>query len=208
MSLADPPLDGDPAAVLASLSHPEVRRQVDRARAGSGPDFDATPLTLALLLHRVAAAFRTAESLQLEAQGLTRTGFTILTVLHRSPGPMTMREIAAAISVQPPNLTAAVRDLERRQLVRRRHADTDRRSRLVETSEHGELLLVPLLRDHFALLGTLSDSVAPAERLLLIGLLDRILTAVTDDAGERGLADRVARAAAHSGWAGPRSPAG
>lgn len=202
------PIDGDTAAVLEALRHAEVRRQVDRARTRYGPDFDPVPLTLTLLLHRVAAAFRTAEAAELEALGLTRTGFHILMVLHRSPVPMTMGEIAAAISVQPPNLTVAVRDLVRRGLLRRRPDDVDRRTQLVETAEPGELLLVPFLHDNFAFLGTLSDGLAPAERLQLIGLLDRILTAVTDDGGERGLADRVARAAAHSGEAGSRLPAG
>jgi DNA-binding MarR family transcriptional regulator len=187
------------AAVFDNLRHTEVRRQIGRARAEYGGAFDAAPLTLMLLLHRVAAAFRTAESFELEAVGLTPTGFNILMVLHRSPLPMTMREIAAAISVQPPNLTASVRDLEQRKFIRRRHDDNDRRSRLVETSRRGELLLAPFLDRHFAFLDTLFGAITPAERVLLIELLDRILTTVADDDGNRGLADHVAAAAAHSG---------
>ncbi len=151
-----------------------------------------------LLLHRVTAAFRTAESFELEAIGLTQTGFNILMVLHRSPTAMTMREIAVAVAVQPPNLTAAVRDLEQRKFIRRRHDVNDRRSQLVETSRRGELLLTPFLERHFAFLDALFADLEPAERRQLIDMLDRILTGVTDDNGSRGLADRVTAAAAHS----------
>ena len=192
-------VESEPGPAVVALRHDEVRRQVDQARAEHGPGFDAAPLTLALLLHRVAAAFRSAESFELEALRLTRTGFNVLMVLHRSPTPMAMREIATAIAVQPPNLTAAVRELEQRRLVQRRHDATDKRSQLVETSRQGELLLAPFLQQHFAFLDALVEGIAPAERRQLIGLLDRILVSVTDDDGDRGLTDRVARAAAHSG---------
>jgi DNA-binding MarR family transcriptional regulator len=193
---------GDAAsAVFDNLGHAEVRRQIGHARNVYGPDFDPAPMAMVLLLHRVAAAFRTAESYELESIGLTQTGFNILMVLHGSPSPMTMREIAVAVAVQPPNLTAAVRDLEQRKFIRRRHDSNDRRSQLVETSRRGELLLSPFLERHFAFLDTLFGTLAPAERPQLIDMLDRILTGITDDDGTRGLADRVAAAASRS-WPG------
>jgi DNA-binding MarR family transcriptional regulator len=186
------------STIFDKLGHAEVRRQVGRAQAEYGPDFDAAPLTMLLLLHRVAAAFRSAESFELEAIGLTQTSFNILMVVHRAPTAMTMREIAVAVSVQPPNLTAAVRDLEQRKFIRRRHNVNDRRSQIVETSRRGELLLKPFLERHFAFVETLFASISTEERCQLIDMLDRILTSVTDDNGNRGLTDEVAAAAAHS----------
>jgi MarR family transcriptional regulator, 2-MHQ and catechol-resistance regulon repressor len=198
---ADPqaPFEKTPEpTILDRLGHAEVRRQVGRARDEYGPDFDAAPLTMLLLMHRVTAAFRSAESFELEAIGLTQTSFNILMVLHRSPQPMTMRDIAVAVSVQPPNLTAAVRDLEQRKFIRRRHNVNDKRSQLVETSRRGELLLKPFLERHFAFVETLFATISPPERLQLIDMLDRILTGVTDESGSRGLTEAVAAAAAHS----------
>ena len=66
-------------------------------------------------------------------------------------------------------------------------------------AEYGPDFDAPFRRHHFAFLDTLFDGLESAERLLLIELLDRVRTAVTDDDGDRGPADRVARAAAHSG---------
>jgi DNA-binding MarR family transcriptional regulator len=51
--------------------------------------------------------------------------------------PMSMKELAAALGVDPPNATAVVDDLESLGLVRRRPHPTDRRARLVEATPRG-----------------------------------------------------------------------
>jgi DNA-binding MarR family transcriptional regulator len=51
--------------------------------------------------------------------------------------PMSMKELAAALDVDPPNATAVVDDLESLGLVRRRPHPTDRRARLVEATADG-----------------------------------------------------------------------
>jgi DNA-binding MarR family transcriptional regulator len=184
--------------VFDQLKHEEVRRQVGRARQEYGEAFDVAPLTILLLLHRVAAAFRTAESYELDSIGLTQTSFNILMVLHRSPTPVTMRELASAVSVKPPNLTAVVRDLAEKKLIDRRHSDTDRRSQMVEISRRGETLLKPFLPRHFDFIASLFADIDAATRRNLITALDTVLTGVTDENDIRGLNLRVVMSATHS----------
>jgi DNA-binding MarR family transcriptional regulator len=55
-------------------------------------------------------------------------------------GPMSMRELAAALGIDPPNATVLVDDLEAQGLMRRRPHPTDRRAKLVEATRKGEQL--------------------------------------------------------------------
>ena len=52
--------------------------------------------------------------------------------------PMSMREIAALLDIDPANATPVVDDLESLGLVRRRPHPTDRRAKLVEATPEGE----------------------------------------------------------------------
>ncbi|HEY6891221.1 MAG TPA: MarR family transcriptional regulator [Solirubrobacter sp.] len=52
--------------------------------------------------------------------------------------PMSMRELAAALGIDPPNATVVVDDLESQGFVRRRPHPTDRRAKLVETTSKGD----------------------------------------------------------------------
>jgi len=52
--------------------------------------------------------------------------------------PMSMRELADALGIDPPNATAVVDDLEERGLVRRRPHPSDRRAKLVEATRKGK----------------------------------------------------------------------
>jgi DNA-binding MarR family transcriptional regulator len=54
--------------------------------------------------------------------------------------PMTMRELATALVIDPPNLTGLVDDLESAGLVERQNHPTDRRAKLVVATETGAAL--------------------------------------------------------------------
>lgn len=54
--------------------------------------------------------------------------------------PMPMRELAALLGVDPPNLTAVVDDLEGAGLVERRAHPTDRRAKVVVATTSGEAM--------------------------------------------------------------------
>ena len=54
--------------------------------------------------------------------------------------PMSMREFASALDIDPPNATVVVDDLEASGLVRRRPHPTDRRAKLVEATRTGKAM--------------------------------------------------------------------
>ena len=54
--------------------------------------------------------------------------------------PMSMRELAEAMGIDPPNATVLVSDLEAQGLVRRRPHPTDVRAKLVEATRKGKAL--------------------------------------------------------------------
>lgn len=54
--------------------------------------------------------------------------------------PMSMRELAEAMGIDPPNATVLVSDLEAQGLVRRRPHPTDGRAKLVEATRKGKAL--------------------------------------------------------------------
>jgi DNA-binding MarR family transcriptional regulator len=54
--------------------------------------------------------------------------------------PMSMRELAAVLGIDPPNATVLVDDLEARGLVQRGPHPTDRRAKLVKATREGRAL--------------------------------------------------------------------
>jgi DNA-binding MarR family transcriptional regulator len=75
---------------------------------------------------------------------------------------MSMRELADALEIDPPNATALVDELERPGLVRRKPHPTDRRAKIVEATSRGKALA----RRADAILST------PPEALLSLGEKD------------------------------------
>ncbi|MBI5104012.1 MAG: MarR family transcriptional regulator [Solirubrobacterales bacterium] len=62
------------------------------------------------------------------------------TVRRLARRPMSMRELADALGIDPPNATVVVDDLEARGLVRRKPHPTDRRAKLVEATRKGKAM--------------------------------------------------------------------
>jgi DNA-binding MarR family transcriptional regulator len=60
------------------------------------------------------------------------------TVRRLARRPMSMRELATALGIEPPNATVVVDDLEALGLVRRRPHPTDRRAKVVEATRKGK----------------------------------------------------------------------
>jgi DNA-binding MarR family transcriptional regulator len=77
--------------------------------------------------------------------------------------PMSMRELAEAMDIDPPNATVLVSDLEAQGLVRRRPHPTDGRAKVVEATRKGKALA----RKADAILATPPEALSelPAEDL-------------------------------------------
>jgi DNA-binding MarR family transcriptional regulator len=76
-----------------------------------------------------------------EVSEQTGLSFGKMKALRRIAGrPMSMRELAALLGIDPPNLTTVVDDLERSGLVERQAHPTDRRVKLVAATSKGAAL--------------------------------------------------------------------
>ena len=73
-----------------------------------------------------------------EAADALGMSFARVRAVRKSQQPMSMREIAAVLDIDPANATPVVDDLESLGLVRRRPHPTDRRAKLVEATRKGK----------------------------------------------------------------------
>ena len=94
--------------------------------------------------------------------------------------PMSMRELAAALGIDPPNATVVVADLEAQGLVRRRPHPTDGRAKVVEATRKGKALArradAILATPPAALRALGAEDIATLRRIL-----DRVATAPKGD---------------------------
>lgn len=121
--------------------------------------------TTCLCLHTQRAARALARMFDnaLRPLGLTNGQFSLLMALNR-PTPPTIGELAPFLAMDRTSLTAALKPLERRGLVRVGAGETDRRSRFVSITPEGVTLLraaLPIWRDTHARLDAALGEGAP-----------------------------------------------
>ena len=124
----------------------EIRRDQLAARAWSA--------LRTLVLDRHDRRAEVAERLQLSF-------IRAKALLRLTGGPLTMRELAAAIAIDAPYATVVVDDLEQRRLVRREPQPGDRRVKLVSLTRAGRRaaeIAQRILDEPPALLDRLSDA--------------------------------------------------
>ncbi|GAA4886139.1 MarR family winged helix-turn-helix transcriptional regulator [Pseudonocardia benzenivorans] len=157
-----------------------ISDQVARTASQFGPEFDATSLTLTMTLYRAMAVFDRAHASELAPHGLNLVQFNVISVLNRADGPMTMGDLAQAVSVRPANLTSVIDGLVKRGLVDRELNPDDRRSFLVRVSGAGEQFLATFLPDHWSFLETVTAGLSTRQRTQLSKLLERLTQSVLD----------------------------
>jgi DNA-binding MarR family transcriptional regulator len=111
-----------------------------------------------------------------DAVGMSFGRARALRLLARQP--MSMKELAAALGIDPPNATAVVDDLEAQGLVRRQPHPTDRRAKVVDPTRKGR----DLARRADMILATPPEALsalAPED----LEALRRILTSLRTDRG-------------------------
>jgi DNA-binding MarR family transcriptional regulator len=128
------------------------------------PTFETTLLVrdacLCLHLQRAARALARRFDAALRPVGLTNGQFSLMMSLNR-PEPPDMASVASLLGMDRTTLTAALKPLHRRQLLKITVDPADRRSRLVTLSAKGRCLLaraVPIWkRTHHAIEALLPD---------------------------------------------------
>lgn len=129
---------------------------------------------LCLHIQRAGRALARRFDEVLRPVGLTNQQFSLLMALNR-PEPPPMRPVAKLLAMDRTTLTAALKPLERRGLVRIASSATDRRTRLLALTQAGEEVLaaaVPIWRETHAAIESQLNSFAP-------DALRAVLTAVS-----------------------------
>jgi DNA-binding MarR family transcriptional regulator len=107
------------------------------------------------LAHRALESLLRAEShvrrrlsSDLEREGLSATGFSVLVVLTTAGGELELRALRARLRTSKANATEVVTTLEARALVSRRRLITDKRAATVSLTALGEELVDRLFPEH------------------------------------------------------------
>ncbi|MGW5000171.1 MarR family winged helix-turn-helix transcriptional regulator [Streptomyces hydrogenans] len=98
-----------------------------------------------------------------------------MTLMRLAPAPMSQRELAAVMEVDPSQLVAILNELEAAGLAERRRDPADRRRHIVEITEAGAAVLDRVDQAVGEAERELFADLTEAEQTLLRGLLDRVV---------------------------------
>ena len=101
-------------------------------------------------LLRAEATVRRRLSADLEREGLSATGFSVLVVLTTAGGELELRDLRARLRTSKANATEVVTTLEARGFVLRRRLPSDRRAASVTLTFLGRELVDRLFPEHSA----------------------------------------------------------
>ena len=115
-----------------------------------------------------------------DRHGLDTGEFDVLATLRRSGPPYCLRptELYRSLMISSGGLTDRLQRLDRAGLVRRRAADEDGRSLLVELTDSGRERIEAAFREDMAIENSLVAALEPAERAALAALLRRLALAI------------------------------
>jgi MarR family 2-MHQ and catechol resistance regulon transcriptional repressor len=99
-------------------------------------------------LLRAEAAVRRRLSADLEREGLSAAGFSVLVVLVTADGELELRTLRRRLNTSKANATEVVNTLEARGLVERRRLPHDRRAAVVSLTPRGSELVDRLFPEH------------------------------------------------------------
>jgi MarR family transcriptional regulator, 2-MHQ and catechol-resistance regulon repressor len=99
-------------------------------------------------LLRAEASVRRRLSADLEREGLSATGFSVMVVLTTAGGELELRALRHRLRTSKANATEVVDTLEGRGLVARRRLPSDRRMAAVALTARGEELVDRLFPEH------------------------------------------------------------
>ena len=154
---------------MSTLSHPEPTE----AAVPDGAEVADAMADFASTFRRWTRA--------LVGDALSYSRMRLLCVLH-DDGPQRMADLASALDVTPRNVTTLVDGLERDGFVRRRPHPTDRRATVIELTDSAHGAVVRSV-EHQAAIGQLFETLAPADRAMLIRLIGYVERRMRPDAG-------------------------
>lgn len=99
-------------------------------------------------LLRAEATVRRRLTADLEREGVSATGFSVLVVLTTAGGELELRTLRARLQTSKANATEVVTTLESRGLVTRQRLQSDRRAASVAVTDRGRELVERLFPEH------------------------------------------------------------
>ncbi|WP_372787997.1 MarR family winged helix-turn-helix transcriptional regulator [Paraconexibacter sp.] len=99
-------------------------------------------------LVRAEASVRRRLSAELDREGLSGSGFSVLVVLTRGGGELELRDLRSRLRTSKANATEVVSTLESRGYVVRRRLPSDRRAAAVTLTDRGRELVDRLFPEH------------------------------------------------------------
>jgi MarR family 2-MHQ and catechol resistance regulon transcriptional repressor len=99
-------------------------------------------------LLRAEAAVRRRVAAELNAEGVSPAGFSVLVVLTTAGGALELRTLRRRLGWSKANATEVTATLEARQLVRRRRDPADRRVVVIELTRAGGALVERVFPEH------------------------------------------------------------
>jgi len=123
-----------PADAVLPVQAPSAR--VERIASGAGSSVDSE---ITWLLHRAAQRMRGATGEQAEKHGIALRDYIVLSALHLTPD-LTQVELGKALGLDKTTLMSQLDQLEKTGLVLRRGDSRDRRIRIPEITQAGEVL--------------------------------------------------------------------
>ncbi|HKN51238.1 MAG TPA: MarR family transcriptional regulator [Amycolatopsis sp.] len=140
------------------------------------PGTDPVAMRLGMTLHRLAGALvYDWESNVHRPHGWSWGGFRVLFVLWLA-GPREPRHVARLSGMSRAAVSALVKTLERDGLVTRTPVPHDRRAVRLSLSPHGRTAVADAVAAHNAREQAWFSALSPAERSVLIGLLEKLTT--------------------------------
>jgi MarR family 2-MHQ and catechol resistance regulon transcriptional repressor len=130
-------------------------------------------------LNAYTKLMRAAESLtaraheHLSAAGLTISQFGVLEALHHI-GPLSQKDIGQKILRSSGNITMVIDNLEKRNLVRRKRDENDRRSFIVHLTDTGTRLIRKIFPPHAAVITAEMSALTAAEQKTLGALCKKL----------------------------------
>lgn len=157
----------------------ERQDHVDRLRAQWArelPDLDTSPMAVIGRARRITLRLRPGIEAVFARHGLDAGEFDVISTLLRSGEPwrLTPTALYQTLMISSGGLTARLNRLEAAGLIRRREAQEDRRSLLVELTEVGRAKAEAAFREDMALERRLLSGLDAAEQAELARLLTRL----------------------------------
>jgi len=138
-----------------------------------------------LIMMKVLQAIRCFALPPILKEGLGDSDFRVLDVLL-DKGPMPVNALGPKVDLNPGSVSVAVDRLYKKGLVSRVESESDRRVRTVSLTEKGRRVIVPIFRQHAALIKRAFQDVSPEEQRQMEEVLQKIATRAEKLAEQEG----------------------